>query len=74
MIVGSDGLWDKVSNPEAAAIVGELWECGSEGLAAGKLASIASERWLEDHSSCKCYMDDITVLVFMLKQSEICLA
>lgn len=45
VIIGSDGLWDKMTNEEAVGLVGEYWEGGQAALAANGLISVAAQRW-----------------------------
>ena len=51
VIIGSDGLWDKVTNEEAVRVVGDYWEGGQEEKAATGLISLASQRWKEEGRS-----------------------
>lgn len=45
VIVGSDGIWDKLSNFEAVSMVAELLEDENGDLAAKRLVSKAAARW-----------------------------
>ncbi len=67
LIIGSDGLWDKLSNEQAVKTVSECYDRGDESMAASKLVSQASVRWINGSSHETCYMDDITALVVFFK-------
>lgn len=64
LIIGSDGLWDAVSNIEAVQMVGEAWEAGSPDLAVDKLTKKAVREW-KKHDFI---VDDITVVVVFLRE------
>lgn len=67
IIIGSDGLWDKVSSEEAVKVVGEYMEARKEEMATGALISMAAQRWMEGGTPEHFYMDDITALVTFLQ-------
>ena len=67
IIIGSDGLWDKVPSTEAVNLVGDYWKAGHESLAVGALVALAAQRWKEDGKGDDYYMDDMTALVIFFQ-------
>lgn len=59
MIIGSDGVWQYLSNKEAAEVVYQYYEQGLYDEAAQRLVEVAEQRWKEKNKAT----DDITCIV-----------
>ena len=63
IIIGSDGLWEYVSNEEVIDIVSEYFENKDCDGAVSKLYEISHERWVQYDD----YIDDISIIVVFLE-------
>jgi len=61
LVVGSDGLWEFISNEEVKNIIKEIYDIDKENPqnVAERLWDLATERWLENEN----LVDDITIIV-----------
>jgi len=63
LVLASDGIWDRLSNEDVAAIVREYHSRGDANGACQELIRVAVDRWQKEHGM----VDDITVVVVFLK-------
>ena len=62
VVIGSDGLWEYVTNDEVIDIVSEYYEKNDCDGAVSKLYEISHERWVNYDD----YIDDISIIVVFL--------
>ena len=63
IIIGSDGLWEYVTNEEVVKIVSEYYEKKDCDGAVIKLYEVSHERWVQYDD----YIDDISIIVVFLE-------
>jgi len=63
IVMGSDGIWEHLSNERVLEIVSEFWETNDPSGACEKLVSTAVNEWEENSGDI---VDDITAIVIFL--------
>lgn len=66
IVVGSDGIFEFLSNEEVVKIVVPYWKIGDVKGAAEKLMQEAQDRWVVEEE----VIDDITCVIVFLNTSE----
>ena len=62
IIIGSDGIWEFITNDEAIEIVMPHYEADDAEMACESLVEVATERWRKYDAS----IDDITCVIVFL--------